>query len=142
MQINPRREEMDEMGLNEIEVASPSVVRAGGRDFAAALAETPQFKAFEQTYEALSHDVAAQQALSAYRDKADSLSVLLKLNAVSEAKYAELERLRQDYLTRASVQSYAAAQAELTTLCQQAAGMISAAIDLNYAACCGASCCG
>ncbi|MCX6036516.1 MAG: YlbF family regulator [Chloroflexi bacterium] len=133
---------MDEIGLNEIEVASLSVVHAAERDFAAALAETAQFKAFEQTYEALSHDTTAQQALSAYRDKVESLNVLLQLNAASENERAELERLRQDYLTRATVQSYAAAQADLTTLCQQAAGMISAAIGLNYAASCGASCCG
>lgn len=133
---------MDEMELNEIEVAPPPVVRAAARDFAATLAETLQFKAFERAYEALSHDTAAQQALSTYRDKAESLRALLRLNAVSEAERAELERLKQDYLTRASVQAYAAAEAELTALCQQAAGMISSAIGLNYAASCGASCCG
>lgn len=133
---------MDEIGLNEIEVASLSVVHDAGRDFAAALAETAQFKAFEQAHETLSRDVAAQQALSAYRDKADSLNVLLQLNAASENERAELERLRQDYLTRATVQSYAAAQADLTTLCQQAAGKISAAIGINYATSCGTSCCG
>ena len=106
---------MDEMELNEIEVASPSVVHAAGRDFAAALAETAQFKAFEQAYEALSQDVAAQQALSAYRDKANSLEVMLKLNAVSEAERAELEQLRQDYLNRApACNPMRAAQAELT----------------------------
>jgi cell fate (sporulation/competence/biofilm development) regulator YlbF (YheA/YmcA/DUF963 family) len=142
MRINPRREKMDVMKLNEIEVASPSVVYAAGRDFAAALAETAQFKAFEQAYEALSHDVAAQQALTAFQDKAESLSVLLKLNAANEAERAELEGLRQDYLGRASVQAYADAQAELTNLCQQVAGKISAAIGLNYAASCGSSCCG
>lgn len=133
---------MDEMEPNEIEVASPAVVRTAARDFSTALAETPQFKAFERAYEALSHDTAAQQALSAFRDKAESLRALLMLNAVSEAERAELERLRQDYLTRASVQAYAATEAELTVLCQQAAGMISASIGLNYAASCGASCCG
>ena len=133
---------MDEIGLNEIEVASLSVVHAAGRDFAAALAETAQFKAFEQTYEALSHDVAAQQALSAYRGKAESLRALLMLNAVSETERGELEQLKQNYLARTSVQGYAAAEAELTALCQQAAGRISAAIGLNYTASCGASCCG
>lgn len=133
---------MDEMELNEIEVASPSVVRTAARDFAAALAETPQFKAFEQAYESLSHDAAAQQALSAYRTKAKSLRALLMLNAGSEAERAELERLKQDYLTHTIVQAYAIAEAELTVLCQQAAGMISEAIGLNYAASCGASCCG
>jgi cell fate (sporulation/competence/biofilm development) regulator YlbF (YheA/YmcA/DUF963 family) len=133
---------MDKIELNEIEVAPPPVERSAARDFAATLAETPQFKAFERAYEALSHDTVAQQALSAYRDKAESLRALLMLNAVSEAERTGLERLKQDYLTRASVQAYAAAEAELTTLCQQAAGMISAAIGLNYAASCGASCCG
>jgi cell fate (sporulation/competence/biofilm development) regulator YlbF (YheA/YmcA/DUF963 family) len=133
---------MEVMKLNEIEVASPSVVHEAGRNFAVALAETAQFKAFEQAYEALSHDVAAQQALTAFREKADSLNVVLKLNAAGETERAELERLRQDYLGRASVQAYADAQAELTSLCQQVAGKISAAIGLNYASSCGSSCCG
>ncbi len=129
---------MDGLELNEIEVASPSVVMTAGRDFAAALAETPQFKAFEQAYEALSHDAAAQQALSAYQARAAKR----RLNTVSETDRTELERLRQDYLTRPSVLAYAAAEAELTALCQQAAAMISDAIGLNYAAACATSCCG
>ena len=133
---------MAEPELNEIEVASPSVVHTAARDFAAALAETPEFKAFEQAYMTLSQDAAAQKAMSAYRDKANELDVMLKLNAVSEAERAELERLRQDYLTCASVQSYGAALAELTSLCQQTAGKISAAIGLNYASSCATSCCG
>lgn len=133
---------MDDIKLNDIEVASPSVVRTAARDFAAALAETPQFKAFEQAYEALSKDNAAHQALSVYQAKAKSLRAMLMLNAVSEVERAELERLQNDYVARPTVQAYASAEAELTALCQQAAGMISASIGLNYAASCGASCCG
>jgi hypothetical protein len=34
--------------INDMEIASPSVVSKAARDFAAALVETPQFKAFEQ----------------------------------------------------------------------------------------------
>jgi cell fate (sporulation/competence/biofilm development) regulator YlbF (YheA/YmcA/DUF963 family) len=64
------------------------------------------------------------------------------LNAVGEAERAELDRLKNDYVTRPTVQAYAAAETELTSLCQQTAGMISEAIGLNYAASCGASCCG
>jgi hypothetical protein len=64
------------------------------------------------------------------------------LYAVSATERAELERLKDDYIARPSVQAYAEAEAELTALCQQAAGMISAATGLNYAASCGASCCG
>jgi len=132
---------MNQIELNDIEVASPSVVRAAARDFAIVLSETPQFKVFEQAYEAFRKDAAAHQALSAYQDKAKSLRALLMLNAISEAERVELERLKNDYMTRPTVQAYAA-EAELTILCQQAAGMISAATGLNYAASCGASCCG
>lgn len=133
---------MNEVELTEIEIAPPSVVRSAGRDFAAALAETPHFQAFEQAYERLSHDATAQQALSAYRTKAESLRALLMLNAVGEDERVELERLKQAYVSRASVQALSAAEAELTALCQEAAGMISAAIGFDYAASCGASCCG
>jgi cell fate (sporulation/competence/biofilm development) regulator YlbF (YheA/YmcA/DUF963 family) len=133
---------MNQTDLNDIEVASPSVVRAAARDFATALSKTPQFKAFEQAYEAFNNDVAAHQSLSAYQDKARSLRAVLMLNAVSETERAELESRKNDYMTRPTVQAYAAAEAELTALCQQAAGMISAATSLNYAASCGASCCG
>lgn len=128
--------------LNDVDMASPAVVRAAARDFAAALAEAPQFKAFEQAYEAFHHDAAAQQALSVYQAKASSLRAVLMLNAASEAERAELEKLKNDYLTRPTVQAYAKAESELTALCQQAAGMISESIGLNYAAACGASCCG
>jgi cell fate (sporulation/competence/biofilm development) regulator YlbF (YheA/YmcA/DUF963 family) len=133
---------MHNTAINELESASPAVVRAAARDFAIALAGTPQFKAFEQAYEVLSNDAAAHQALSDYQAKARSLRAVLMLNAVSATERAELERLKDDYIARPSVQAYAEAEAELTALCQQAAGMISAATGLNYAASCGASCCG
>ena len=133
---------MTDSELNELDIASPMVVCAAARDFAAVLAETPQFKAFESAYEALNNDLSAHQALSVYQEKAKSLRAVLMLNAVSEVDRAELERLKNGYVTRQTVQAYAAAETELTALCQQTAGMISQAIGLNYAAACGASCCG
>lgn len=133
---------MNNIQLNDIEVASPSVVRAAARDFANALSETLQFKAFERAYEALNKDTAAHEILSAYQAKAKSLRAILMLNAASETERAELENLKNAYMTRPTVQAYAAAEAELTSICQQAAGMISAATGLKYAASCGASCCG
>lgn len=133
---------MHESELNDIDVAPPSVVKAAAHDLAAALAETPQFKAFEQAYEALNKDIAAHQALSSYQEKAKSMRATLMLNAESDAERAELEKLKNDYMTRSTVQAYATAEAELTALCQQVAGKISASTGLNYAACCGTSCCG
>jgi cell fate (sporulation/competence/biofilm development) regulator YlbF (YheA/YmcA/DUF963 family) len=133
---------MADIKMNDIDMASPSVVRTAARNFAAALAETPQFKAFEQAYEAFRNDAAAQQALVAYQTKVRSLRAVMMLNAASEAEHTELEQLKNNYVTRPTVQAYAQAEAELTAICQQAAGMISESVGLNYAASCGASCCG
>jgi len=130
------------MERNELEVSSPEVTLSAARDFATALAETQQFKAFEETFETLRRDSAAQQALALYQAKAGSLRAMLMLNAVEEAERAELERLKQDYLSHASVQALNDAEAGLTELSREVAGRISAAVGLNYAATCGASCCG
>lgn len=127
---------------NEFAMAPPSVVHTAARDFAKALSETPQFKAFEQAYELLSADEAARQAEARYQAKANSLRALLMLNAVGADERAELERLWNDYVSLPTVEAYIAAEADLTALCQQLAAMISGAIGLDYAATCGASCCG
>jgi len=50
---------MDGKVLDAIEIAPPSVVKRTARDFAAALAETPEFKAFEQVAERFRQDQAA-----------------------------------------------------------------------------------
>jgi len=81
---------MPDVDLNELEVAPPEVVRQAARDFAAALAETPQFKAYEKAADRLNHDPAAQQAIDAFQAKRQSLQAMLLLNAVSEADKAEL----------------------------------------------------
>ncbi len=133
---------MENTKINEMETVSASAVHQAGRDFAVALAETPQFKAFEQAYVILKQDAEAQQALAAFRQKSDSLQLVLQLNGVSETERAELEQLRQAYLNRPSVQAYNSAQEELLSLCQRAGTKISSAIGLNYASVCGPSCCG
>lgn len=128
--------------LNDVEVAPPSVVRQAARDFAAALAETPQFAHFEAAAERLNKDLVAQRAIQAFQAKQQSLQMMLRLNAVSPEDRAELESLRQAFLSESSVNAYFQAQLELNTICQAAADIISQSIGLNYAASCGASCCG
>src|ERR1035437_2632541 len=51
---------MDDPILSDIEVSSPSVVWKAASDFANALAETPQFQAFEQAAWQLRQDEKAQ----------------------------------------------------------------------------------
>lgn len=127
--------------LNELELASPEVVRQSARDFAVAVGETPQFQAFDDAVQRLYSDEVAMAALEAYQIKQRSLQTMLMLNAVSDQERAELERLRLAYAARPSVVAFAQAQAELTNLCQTTADLLSQYIGLNYAASCSSGCC-
>ena len=133
---------MEDTLSENIEIASPSVVMQAARDFAASLAETPQFKAFEQTAYAFRQNQAAQQAMQAYQQKQQSLRALVMLNALSAEQRDELERLQSAFINQPVVQEYFTAQAELATLCQALGDELSESIGLNYAAACGVSCCG
>jgi cell fate (sporulation/competence/biofilm development) regulator YlbF (YheA/YmcA/DUF963 family) len=132
---------MNNYALNELELAPPEVVRQAARDFAAALAETPQFRAYEEATERLNHDVEAQRVIDAFQAKQQSLQAMLMLNAVSEGDKAELQRLQNAFSSVPAVMAYAQAQADLIAICQASADWLSQAIGLNYAAACGSGCC-
>lgn len=128
--------------ISDIEIAPHSVVCQAACDFAAALVDTPQFINFEAAAERLNKDTVAQRAIEAFQSKQQSLQMMLMLNAVSPEDRVELERLRQAFLSEPTISAYFQAQAELTSVCQAVAEIISKSIGLNYAASCGASCCG
>jgi cell fate (sporulation/competence/biofilm development) regulator YlbF (YheA/YmcA/DUF963 family) len=127
---------------NDLEITPASVAFQAAQDFAAALAETPQFKTFEQVAFAFRQDQAAQQAMQAYQEKQHSLRALLMLSALSAEQRDELERLQNAFINQLIVQEYFNAQSELASLCQALGDALSESIGLNYAAACGVSCCG
>jgi cell fate (sporulation/competence/biofilm development) regulator YlbF (YheA/YmcA/DUF963 family) len=129
------------MELNELEIAPPAVVRQAACDFAAALAEAPQFSAFEQANQRLTSDTTAQRAMETFQAKQKSLEALLRLNAVSAEEQAELERLRSNFMTQDSVVAYFQAETDLRALCQATAGLVSQHIGLDFAAACSSGCC-
>ena len=133
---------MEDKVVDDLETAPPSIVLKAARDFAAALAETPEFKLFEQAAERLRNDEAAQQAMSAYREKQKDWRALMMLHALSTEQQTELENLKNAFMNEPIVQAYFKAQAELATLCQALGDMLSESIGLDYASACGVSCCG
>lgn len=133
---------MDNLVHNDIEIAPPSVVKRAARDFAAALAETSQFKAFEQAAERFRQNQAAQQAMGVYQEKQMAWRALIMLNALSTEQRAELDELHNAFINRSVVQEYLKAQLELAALCQTLGDTLSESVGLNYAAACGVSCCG
>lgn len=133
---------MDDKVYDDIEIAPPSVVKHSAHDFAAALAETPQFKAFEQAANCFRQDQSAQQAMKAFQEKQNAWRALLMLNALTAEQKAELESLQNAFVNQPVVQEYFKAQTEFATLCQALGDRLSESIGLNYAASCGVSCCG
>lgn len=133
---------MENLASENIEVAPPDVVKRAARDFAAALADTPQFKALDQAADHLRQDQAAQQAMGAYQEKQIAWRALMMLNALSDEQKAELEQLRAAFMNRPVVEEYFKAQTDFVTLCQTLGDTLSESIGLNFAAACGASCCG
>ncbi len=60
---------MDDLVFDHLEIAPVEVVKQAARDFATALAESPQFKVFEQITECFRQDQSAQHVLRAYQEK-------------------------------------------------------------------------
>ncbi len=116
-------------------------VKAASHAFAQALAESPEFQAFEQTGERLGQDETAQKAIIAFQNKQQSLQMMQMLNAVSREDQVELERLRKAFMEQASVMAYLKAQEDLNLLCQAAANVLSERVGLSFTAACGPGCC-
>ena len=133
---------MGDKVVHDLETTASSIVLKAARDFAAALAETPQFKAFERAAKRFRNDQTAQQAMSAYRDKQKDLRALIMLNALSAEQQTELESVKNAFLNQPIVQEYFKAQTELANLCQTLGDTLSESIGLDYASACGVSCCG
>ena len=134
---------MTDMVLNDFDIAPPEVVQHAAHDFAAALAGTPQFRAFEQAAYAFQQDKDAQVALQAYQAKQQSLQMMLMLNSVSVEDRDELTRLYQAFAGRPSFQAYVRSEADVRTLCQEAGDLLSRHIGFDFAAACSSGgCCG
>ena len=128
---------------NDLEIAPRSAVMQTAKQFAEVLAETPQFRAFEQSYFNFRQDAQAQAAIREFQKKQASLKALLMLNAVSDEDQQELQRLQEQYYHQPSVVQYAKAQEELVALSQEIGDFLSKAIGLNYGSSCKTGgCCG
>ncbi len=131
----------DLITLDDLEIAPPSVVSQAARDFARALAATPQFQAFEEAEHKLRTDMTAQSVIGAYQSKQQSMRMTMMLNTATAKELAELKRLQKAFLDNPTVAAYMQAQAEVTALCQAAADQLSRQIGLSFTAACGPSCC-
>lgn len=128
--------------IDNLEIASASVVKQAAHDFAAALAESQQFTTFEQATLRFRQDEAAQKDMQAYKERQQELRPLMRTGGVNPADQAELEHLHATWMAHDTVLEYLEAQTELVGYCQTLGDMLSEMLGLDFPATCAASCCG
>ncbi|MGB8644968.1 MAG: YlbF family regulator [Anaerolineae bacterium] len=119
-----------------------TAVHAAIQTFAQALADTPQFHAFEEAAAMFNQDRAARQAVRLFQEKQRSLQMMQRLGAITPIELDELKKLQQAMLGYLAVTAYVEAQEELVKVCQAAAKEISTVIGLDFASACAPGCCG
>lgn len=122
------------------EISEAEALQAA-REFAAALADTPAYQAFDQAQIRMRRDPAAQTALRAFQEKQQDLAWQLQFGLANAAEREDLRRLQQAMLAQPAMRDYMEAQEQLAVMCREVAGLISEVIGLNFAASCGPGCC-
>ncbi len=134
---------MTENMILDTEITSKPAVMQAAKHFARALAETPQFQAFEQAYIDFRQDKEAQTAYREFLEKQESLRAMMMLNAVSDEDQQALQILQERFNQQPNVRKYLLAQEALMEISQLIADRLSKQIGLNYASVCGTgACCG
>ena len=109
------------MSMTMVNDTTETTVHEALQTFAQALADTPQFHAFEEAAVAFNQDRAARQAVRLFQEKQRSLQMMQQLGAITQPELDELKQLQQAMLGYPSVSAYVEAQAELVKICQAAA---------------------
>jgi cell fate (sporulation/competence/biofilm development) regulator YlbF (YheA/YmcA/DUF963 family) len=129
--------------LNELSVTSKSVLLHTTRRFTEALTDTPEFVAFEESYQAFRHDQEAQTIYKALQNKQQALRMMMMLNSLDEKERQELKDLENQFYQQETVQSYLQAQNNLISLCQEIGDVFSEAVGLDFGSSCRiGGCCG
>lgn len=122
------------------QVALSDGVREAIMRFVFALAQTTQFRAFEQASEALDADPSAQQAIAALQAAQERLQVMVALNNLTEPEQIEFRRLEEACFEHSAIAAYIEAQQDLVKVATAAVDRLSERLEIDYAAACGASC--
>lgn len=109
---------------------------AQAREFAQVLARAPEFRAFEVARERLTADRDATALLQRLQDAQQKVAMLQTWGGIATNELAELEWLRVQAFENPVIKAVFEAQAALLKLFQNAAGIISAAVGLDFGAAC------
>ena len=93
-----------------VETTSPERL---GRELGEAIADLPEYRAFEEAKEAVENDDEAQEKISEFNQLREELSVAQQMGEVGKEEYRTVQRAQQDLHGLTVMKEYLEAQAEL-----------------------------
>jgi cell fate (sporulation/competence/biofilm development) regulator YlbF (YheA/YmcA/DUF963 family) len=120
--------------LNGVDLQEAALEKA--RALARAVGESPSFKAFEATQEALMADREVNRRLQAFQRRQQEVRFARAWGGGDPAQDAALEEEWRTLSWTATLQAYLRAQEQLTDVLRVVAGMISQEIGIDYGAAC------
>ena len=133
----------DQADLEAASRAAEAEALTAAGAFGAVLRTSPEFKALLAADRALSEDTEANAAIEAFSSLQAELRAEIMMGVLQDAQRADLDRLREAMVAVPSVATYVAATAAFQAVCRETASVITAQIELDFAANCrSGGCCG
>ncbi len=133
---------LDQADLEAASRAAEAEALTAAGAFGAVLRTSPEFKALLAADRALSEDTEANAAIEAFSSLQAELRAEIMMGVLQDAQRADLDRLREAVAVP-SVATYVAATAAFQAVCRETASVITAQIELDFAANCrSGGCCG
>jgi cell fate (sporulation/competence/biofilm development) regulator YlbF (YheA/YmcA/DUF963 family) len=123
-------------GMPTSQYVSEVEALAQARAFAQVLACAPEFRAFETTRERLAADHDATTLLQRLQDAQQRVAMLQTWGGIATNELAELEWLKAQAFEHPVIKSVFEAQAALSKLFDDTAGIISAEVGIDFGAAC------
>lgn len=123
-------------GMQTSQHVSEAEALAQTQAFAKALARAPEFCAFEVARERLAANRDAATLLQRLQDAQQKVAMLQTWGGIATNELTELEWLKVQAFENPLIKSVFEAQAALLKLFQDAAGIISTAVGIDFGAAC------
>lgn len=123
-------------GMQTSQHVSEAAALAQAQAFAKTLAGAPEFRAFETARERLAADRDATILLQRFQDAQQTVAMLQTWGGIATNELAELELVKVQAFENPLIKTVFDSQAALLKLFQDAAGVISAAVGIDFGAAC------
>jgi len=127
---------LDPGAMESAATAAEADAQLAASTFGSALRASEESAAFVRAGEAMEQDSEATAAIEAFGRRQAELRTQAMLGMLDASQQAELERLQAAMMACPSVTAYVAAEEAFRGVCRETAAVVSAQIDIDFAASC------